>query len=288
VDYAAVVALEILYMIAFLALTSAGLAIVFGMMRVINLAHGELVMLGGYTTLTCYEAGVNIYVAILIISPVVVGIIGMIIEKAVIQFLYGRVIDTMLATWGVSLILVGLVSTIFGTSAMSVPAPISGYTVGEFRMGGYNLFIIFITAIIYILIYFILRFTRAGLIARGAMESTDIASSMGYNPKVIYTVTFTVGAALSGMAGGILAPLTGLLPSSGGAYIAKAFITVITGGIAAITGTTTSSVLFGTINQIFSFAYNPVVGEIAMLIFAVIILRLLPSGITGKFFKSST
>jgi urea transport system permease protein len=288
VDYAGVVVLEMLYMIAFLALISAGLAIVFGMMRVINLAHGEFVMIGGYTTIACSKAGVNIYFAMLVVAPIVVAALGYIVERLIIRWLYGRIIDTMLATWGLSLLLVGLVTFIFGTSAVSVPAPIPGYELGSFQMGGYNLFIIGISILLMILMWAVLRFTRAGLIARGAMQGPDVVASLGYDPARVYMVTFTVGAALSGLAGGVLAPLTGLLPHSGGAYIAKAFITVITGGTAVILGTLSSAGIFGVINQLVSFASTPVIGEIAMLALAIILLRLMPQGITGRFFRTGT
>ena len=286
-DYAGVVTLEIVYMIAFLALTSAGLAIVFGMMRVINLAHGEFVMLGGYVTIASAKAGVNIYFAMLVISPLVVGLWGLIVERVVVRHLYGRMVDTMLATWGVSLLMVGLVTLIFGNTAVSVPAPIPGYQLGSFQMGGYNLFIIAVATLTVLGLWLLLRYTRVGLIARGAMQSADVAASLGYNPKLVYMWTFTAGAALSGLAGGVLAPLTGLLPSSGGAYIAKAFITVITGGAAVIAGTLSSSVIFGTINQLVSFGSTPVFGEIAMLVLAIVLLRLMPQGITGRFFRNS-
>ncbi len=286
-DYAGVVVLEILYMIAFLALTSAGLAIVFGMMRVINLAHGEFVMLGGYTTIACAKAGIDIYFAMLVVAPLVVGVWGLIVERLIIRFLYGRMIDTMLATWGLSLLSVGIVTLIFGNTAVSVPAPIPGYQLGAFQMGGYNLFIIAVATLLVLALWLVLRFTRVGLVARGAMQSADVASSLGYDPKSVYMWTFTAGAALSGLAGGVLAPLTGLLPSSGGAYIAKAFITVITGGAAVIAGTLSSSVIFGAINQIVSFGSTPVIGEIAMLALAVVLLRLMPQGITGRFFRNS-
>jgi len=286
-DYTAVVLLEIVYMIAFLVLTSAGLAVVFGMMRVINLAHGEFVMIGGYTTIACAKAGLNIYLAMLVISPLVVGLFGLIVERLVVRHLYGRMIDTMLATWGLSLLMVGLVTMIFGNTAVSVPAPIPGYQLGEFQMGGYNLFIIAVATLLVVCLWLVLRFTRLGLVARGAMQSADVASSLGYNPKMVYMWTFTAGAALSGLAGGVLAPLTGLLPSSGAAYIAKAFITVITGGAAVIVGTLSSSVIFGTINQLVSFGSTPVIGEIAMLALAVVLLRLMPQGITGRFFRNS-
>lgn len=286
-DYVAVVLLEILYMIAFLALTSAGLAVVFGMMRVINLAHGEFVMVGGYTTIACYQAGLNIWFSMLVVAPLVVGLLGLITERLVIRFLYGRMIDTMLATWGLSLLIVGLVTLIFGNSAVSVQAPIGSYEIGQFQMGGYNLFIIALAILLLLVMWLVMRFTRLGLVARGAMQNRDVASSLGYNPERIYMWTFTVGAALSGLAGGALAPLTGLLPSVGGSYIAKSFITVITGGAAIITGTVSSSLIFGTVNQIVSFASMPVVGEIAMLVLAIILLRLMPQGITGRFFKNS-
>jgi branched-chain amino acid transport system permease protein len=286
-DYAAVVLLEIIYMIAFLVLTSAGLAVVFGMMRVINLAHGEFVMIGGYTTIACAKADINIYFAMLVISPLVVGILGLLVERLVVRQLYGRMIDTMLATWGLSLLMVGIVTFIFGNTAVSVPAPIPGYELGDFQMGGYNLFIIGIATLLILCMWLVMRFTRLGLVARGAMQSADVASALGYDPKRVYMWTFTVGAALSGLAGGVLAPLTGLLPSSGGAYIAKAFITVITGGAAVITGTLSSSIIFGTINQVVSFGSTPVIGEIAMLAFAVVLLRLMPQGITGRFFRNA-
>lgn len=287
-DYAAIVFLEIVYMIAFLALASAGLAVVFGMMRVINLAHGEFVMLGGYTTLACVQVGINVYVAMLVIAPIVVGLIGLVIERLVIRHLYGRMIDTMLATWGLSLLLVGIVTLIFGSSAVGVPTPIPGYTLGAYQMGGYNLFIIALAAVVMVGMWVVLRHTRLGLIARGAMQNPEVASALGYDPKKVYMATFAIGAALAGLAGGALAPLTGLLPSSGGAYIAKTFITVITGGAAVLSGTLSSAVMFGAVNQIVSFASTPVIGEIAMLALAILLLRLMPQGITGRFFRNST
>lgn len=275
-------------MIAFLALISAGLAIVFGMMRVINLAHGEFVMLGGYTTIACVKAGWNVWLAMLVVSPLVVAAWGLLAERLIIRFLYGRMIDTMLATWGLSLLMIGGITLVFGSSAVSVPAPIGGYQVGDYQMGGYNLFIVAVATLLFLVLWVLLRFTRAGLVARGAMQGPEVVAALGYDPRRVYMLTFAFGAALSGLAGGVLAPLTGLLPSSGGAYIAKAFITVITGGAAVISGTLSSSVLFGFVNQFFSFEAGPVVGELAMLALAIVLLRLMPQGITGRFFRNGT
>src|SRR4029078_9557518 len=142
--------------------------------------------------------------------------------------------DTMLATWGLSLLMVGLVTLIFGNTAVSVPAPIQSYHVGAYQMGGYTLFIIAIAILLMLVLWLVLRHTRLGLIARGAMQNADVASSLRHNPQRIYMWPFTAGAALSGLAGGVMAPLTGLLPSSGSLYIAKGFIPVITGGAATI------------------------------------------------------
>jgi branched-chain amino acid transport system permease protein len=287
-DYVVVVIVEIVYMIAFLALISAGLAIVFGMMRVINLAHGEFLMLGGYATIFSVKLHINIYVAMLIVAPIVVGAIGLVVERLIVRFLYGRMIDTMLATWGLSLLLIGLVSTFIGRGPQGVPLPIPGYTIGSYQMGGYNLFIIAVAALLTFALWLALRYTRVGLIARGAMQSAEVVASLGYNPSFVYMLTFTAGAALSGLAGGVLAPLIGLLPAVGGLYIAKAFITVIIGGAAVIAGTLSTSAIFGTVFQLVSFASTPIIGELAILALAIVLLRLMPQGITGRFFRNST
>jgi len=285
VDLAGVIAIEIVYSIAMLVLISAGLAVVFGMMRVINLAHGEFMMMGGYATIVAVNVGINIYIAMLIVAPLVVGIIGLIVERLVIRFLYGRLIDTMLATWGLSLFFIGAATMIFGNTTTGISPPISGFAIGDYQVNGYNLFIIFIAAVILIVMYAALSLTRFGLIARGAMQRADMASALGYDPDRIYMLTFFAGSALSGLAGGILAPLVGLVPTTGATYIAKAFITVISGGASVIAGLASSATLFGLISQSFTFLFTPVVGEVALLVAAVVLLRLLPQGITGRFFK---
>src|ERR1700744_5732244 len=111
-DLAAIVVIQVLYGIASLVIVSAGLAVIFGMMKVINLAHGEFMMLGAYSTLGAMQIGINLWVAIFIVSPIVVGLIGVVLERLVIRRLYGRMIDTMLATWGLSLLLVGIVTSV--------------------------------------------------------------------------------------------------------------------------------------------------------------------------------
>ncbi len=284
-DFAVVLTLDILYSIAVLVLISAGLAVVFGMMRVINLAHGEFMMMGGYATIVATKAGVNIYVSMLIVAPIVVGLIGLVIERLVIRFLYGRLVDTMLATWGLSLALTGIAVMIFGNTTTGVSTPIAGFTLGAFQVNGYNFFIIIVSILIMIGGYLALRYTRLGLVARGTMQSSDMAAALGYSPGRVYMATFVVGSALAGLAGGVLAPLVGLVPTWGSAYIAKAFITVISGGASIVTGMMSSAVIFGLVSQVFTLLSGPVIGEVALLVTAIVLLRLLPQGITGRFFK---
>ena len=284
-DLSLVILVEVLYAIASLVLISAGLAVVFGMMKVINLAHGEFMMLGGYATITAVGLGVNVFVAMLIIAPLIVGLIGLVVERLVIRHLYGRLVDTMLATWGLSLVFIGLAKMIFGNTTTGISTPIPGFAVGNYQISGYNFFIILVAVALVIAMFAVLRGTRAGLIARGTMQRADMAAALGYSPDRIYMATFFCGSALSGLAGAVLAPLVGLVPTSGGAYIAKAFITVIAGGPSLIAGLVSSAASFGFVNQIFTFAISPVIGEVALLVAAVVVLRLMPQGITSRFFN---
>ena len=287
-DLVVAVLFQLIYVISNLALISLGLAIIFGMMRVINLAHGEFLMLGGYTVVVATNAGVNIWVSMLILAPLVVGIVGVIVERLLIRWLYGRMVDTLLATWGLSLLLVGIVTSIFGASTgTTVSPPLGVVRIGDYSASGYELFLVIVTIVLLFGVWLTLRFTKLGLLARGTMQNAEMASALGVSTNRIYMITFGLGAAVSGLAGGLLAPMTGVLPTIGATYIAKAFITVISGGSAILAGTTAGSVLLGGINGVFSFVAGSTFGEIALLMAAIILLRLMPRGITGRFFRKS-
>src|SRR5580698_6094140 len=286
-DLAAIVLIQILYAIASLIVISSGLAVIFGMMKVINLAHGEFMMLGAYATIEALDLGIILWIAIFVIAPLAVGLIGIVLERIFIRHLYGRMVDTMLATWGLSLLLIGVVTSIAGNTTAGVSAPLGNFTIGAYSVSSYTLVIIAVGGVLALVLRFVLLHTSLGLIARGTTQNPHMADALGINPGVVYSVTFAVGAALSGLAGGLLAPLTGVVPTMGGAFIAKAFITVIAGGPALLAGLVSASTLFGAINQIATFVTTPVLGEVALLVGAIIMLRLLPQGITGRFFKGS-
>jgi branched-chain amino acid transport system permease protein len=285
VYFALTAGLEILAGISSLVLVALGLAVVFGMMRVINLAHGEFLMMGAYTAITAAAHGVNFFVSVLVVAPLVVGLIGLFVERLIIRHLYGRIVDTMLATWGLSLLFVGLVTTIFGNTTTGISSPIGAITIGSANVSGYKFFIIGVAVVTIVLLMLLFKKTQFGLIARATMQNPQMASAVGVDPKRTYAMTFTLGAALAGLAGGVMAPITGIVPGIGTTFVAKAFITVIGGGASVMTGTLTASAIFGTVNQVTTFLTTPVFGEVAMLLTAVILVRLMPQGITGRYFR---
>jgi branched-chain amino acid transport system permease protein len=244
-------------------------------------------MMGGYAFVLSVGAGVNFWIAMLVIAPVTVGVIGIIIERLIIRHLYGRIMETVLATWGLSLFLIGLAATVLGYHQKGVAPPLGKVVIGTYREGGYTFFVIGITIVLLLMVYAGLKYTKFGLIARGTMQNADMSSALGASVNKIYAVTFGVGAALSGLAGAILAPIAGVLPDIGVTYVIKAFITVIGGGAVALSGTVAAAILFGAVNQTVTFLSRPVVGEVALLVVAIVLLRLLPNGITGKYFRKS-
>ncbi|MBA5777991.1 branched-chain amino acid ABC transporter permease [Stappia sp. F7233] len=286
-DLAAVLTLDVLSGIATLVLLSLGLAVIFGMMRIINLAHGEFVMLGAYATVLSANAGINIWIAMLVIAPLTVGAIGIVIERCLIRFLYGRLVDTMLATWGLSLFITGAVTTAFGNTIQGVPTPLGGFEIGDYRSSYYTLFLVVLSATLLGLVFIFLRRTRFGLVSRATMQNPGMTAALGVNPNRVYMQTFGIGAALTGLAGGVLAPVSGVGPEMGAAFVAKAFITVVGGGSAILAGTASSSSVFGFINQTGSYFTTPVFGEVIVFLSAIVLIRLLPQGISARFFKGS-
>src|SRR5207247_6404821 len=236
-DFVAVTAFGIVYTIATLILLALGLAVIFGMMGVINLAQAEFLMVGAYTVLIVTAHGASVWVGIAV-APVVVGLLGLVIERTIIRFLYGRILDTMLETWGLSLGLVGLVTLVFGPTTEGTATPLGHVTVGEYRLSVYSVFVILMAFAVLGLTYGLFNYTRFGLVARATMQNPNMVSALGVNPARVYMGTFAFGAALAGLGGGVMAPLTGVVPPLGLAFMAKIFITGLVGGPAMLLGTT--------------------------------------------------
>ena len=258
-----------------------GLAVIFGMMKVINLAQGEFLMLGAYFCTICANAGISLWVSI-ILSAIAVGVFGLVVERILIQWLYGRIIDSLLATWGLSLLIIGSVTTIFGPQTESVTSPLGSISIGDIYLPAYGIFMIAVSLALLAAVYGFWRYTRYGLIVRCTMQNPSTASTLGVNQSRVYMLTFGFGSMLTGFAGAILVPIVGAYPTLGIVYIAKSFITVISGGHLPLLGTITAASLFGTIDGVIATLSSSVIGEIAVLFVAIVILRMLPLGITGR------
>ncbi len=279
---ALIVLYQIVFSISLFILISLGLAVIFGMMRVINLAQGEFIMLGAYVCLWLTGLHINFWIAALL-SAGLVGLFGIVVERALIRFLYGRIMDTLLATWGLSLLMIGLVTTIFGPQEAGVEVHMGKLDLGDFSISVYNLVLIAASAGLLVLTYLLWRYTKFGLIVRGTMQNPGMSAALGINTDKYYMLTFGFGSAVTGLAGALIAPLVGTQPTMGSFYVAKAFITVISGGSVPLMGTLYASSIFGLTDGVISYTTTQVVGEISVLLVAIVLLRFLPSGITGRF-----
>ncbi|CAB3794556.1 ABC transporter permease subunit [Pararobbsia alpina] len=267
--------------IAILALVSLGLAVMFGMMGIINLAHGEFLMFGAYVTLTLTRLHTPLWLAIPL-AGLVVGVLGYAVERLLIRFLYGRLADSMLATWGLSLIMAQMTVLAFGPSTQGISTPLGSLSIDGYSFSLYAFVLIGCAVLLMALVYLMFTRTRYGVMARAAVQNPGMAAAVGINPRKLNALNFAFGAALAGWAGGLLAPMVGVMPSMGEAYIARAFMTVIVGGPGIITGTASSSLLLGGIENVVSYLSTPFFGQGALLIVAIIAVRLLPTGISGR------
>ena len=267
--------------VALLVVISLGLAVIFGMMGVINLAHGEFLMLGAFFTLSGVRAGLNVWLAMLV-AALAVGLVGLAVERLLIQFLYGRLAATMLATWGLSLILVQVVVLAYGPATQGIPTPLGAVRVGRYSLSEYNLVLIAAALLLLAVVFLVFTRTRYGTMARAATQLPDMAGAVGINARRVNMLTFGFGAALAGAGGALLAPVAGVVPSMGQAYVGRAFMTVVVGGPGVLTGTATAAGLLGSVDSLVSNAFSSFLGTASLLVVAIVLLRLLPTGISGR------
>lgn len=280
-DFIARQAVTVLNTIAVLVIVSLGLAVIFGVMRIINLAHGEFLMLGAYAVLVATRNGLPLWAG-MIVAGVVVGLIGLVIERLLIRFLYGRLMATMLATWGLSLALIQIVVIVFGPATQGIATPLGSLRVGQYRISQYSLVLIVVALGLLAAAYVVFTRTRYGVLARAASQNAEMAEALGVNTRLTNAATFALGAALAGAAGALLAPVVGVVPSIGQAFIARAFMTVIVGGPAVLTGTVSAAGILGGSESVVSQVTTAFFGQAALLVLAIVLLRLMPQGISGN------
>lgn len=268
--------------VAFLLLAALGLMIILGVVNVINLAHGELIMLGAYiTTLTFRGTGLPLP-ACMALSVIGVGLFGVALERFVIRRFYGDKLGALVATWGVSLILSQGMLLVLGPSLQSVPLPAWTLSYGEYSIGGYRLLLFAIALIAMLATWWAFYRTKFGVRTRATMQNPDMARALGVDTRNIYMLTFGAGSALAGLTGALYAPTTTIVPLMGTQFVDVAFITVVIGGGAnPVAGALTAAALLAGISTPLSIVFGTFMGRIGLLITAVVVIRFLPRGISG-------
>jgi urea transport system permease protein len=270
-----------------LVLIAIGLAITFGVMGVINMAHGEMMMLGAYTTYVVQLAmpghiGISILVAIPA-AFVVPGLIGVLMERTIIRFLYGRPLETLLATFGVSLILQQTVRSIFSANNRSVVTP--DWMSGSLRVNDaleitYNrLYIVIFTMIVFALILLVLKRTRLGLDIRAVSQNRTMAKAMGIPTEWVDAMTFGLGSGIAGVAGVALSQLTNVGPNLGQSYIIDSFMVVVFGGVGNLWGSLIGGMSMGTVNELLEPFAGAVLAKIFVLIALILFIQVRPRGL---------
>jgi len=272
-----------------LLLAAIGLAITFGVMGVINMAHGEMVMLGAYVTFVVQDLirshnpalfDYSLVIAIPL-AFVFAGAVGILIERTVIRFLYGRPLETLLATWGLSLILQQAVRSVFGPTNKEVGNP--SWMSGAFDLGGititYNrLWIICFTLIVFVALLGMLRFTRLGLEMRAVTQNRRMAAAMGIRTARIDALTFGLGSGIAGIAGVALSQIDNVSPNLGQGYIIDSFMVVVFGGVGNLWGTLVGAFTLGIANKFMEPFAGAVLGKIAILVFIILFIQKRPRG----------
>jgi urea transport system permease protein len=274
-----------------LILMALGLSIIFGLMGVINMAHGELMMIGAYATFLtqkAFEAWMPAsafdwyFVCAIPVSFLAAGLVGFFLEWAVVRHLYGRPLDTMLATFGVSFILIQIVRLQFGDNiAVNSPSWLQGgYEVMPDVVLPYNrCFIIAFCLLCIGLMYFIMEKTKLGLLLRATTQNRGMAASLGVQTRRIDGYTFALGAGLAGMAGCALTQIGGVTPDMGQNYIVDSFMVVVTGGVGKLAGAIWAGLGLGCLNKFFEPYFAAVWGKVLILVFVVVFLQWRPSGL---------
>ncbi|MBV9117556.1 MAG: urea ABC transporter permease subunit UrtB [Acetobacteraceae bacterium] len=265
-----------------LLLIALGLAIIYGAMGVINLAHGEFVMLGAYAAWALQtSAGIGLLPGLPLIF-LAVAALGWVIERTVIRHLYRRPLDTILATWGIGVMLQQIVRLLAGGELRYVPLPeYLSRPVSLFgqEVSGYRVFVFFGVAALFALTWFLVNRTSQGMRLRAVVQDPAIASAFGINAGRVYAATFAYGAGLAGLAGALVAPLKSVSPEMGTGYVVDAFMVVVVGGVQSLFGAVASAALLGQASGVLGFLSNDTVAQALVLLAVVVLIRFRPQGL---------
>jgi urea transport system permease protein len=274
-----------------LLLAAVGLAVTFGVAGVINMAHGEMLMLGAYTTFVVQQvfrswlpaSMLDWYlVAAIPAAALVAGLFGMLIERGVIRFLYGRPLETLLATWGLSLILQQVVRSVFGPTNQEVANP--SWMTGAFQFAGvtltYNrLIIIGFSLLVLAIVWFVLQRSRFGLEMRAVTQNRRMAAAVGIDTARVDALTFALGSAVAGMGGVALSQVGNVSPNLGTLYIVDSFMVVVFGGVGQLAGTVVGALSLGVLNKLMEPFAGAVLAKVLLLVIVILFIQKRPKGL---------
>ncbi|MDR5652744.1 urea ABC transporter permease subunit UrtB [Ruixingdingia sedimenti] len=269
-------------MASILLMVALGLAIIYGAMGVINLAHGEFVMLGAYVTWALQTfLGIGLLPALPVVF-LVIGAVGWLIERGIVHRLYRRPLDTILATWGIGIVLQQLVRMFIGPESRFVAGPeflTGNVIIGNVVMSNYRIFVLLFAIAIFVATWALLARTEFGRKLRAVIQNREISECYGIRAERVYSMTFAYGAALAGVAGALIAPLVNTTPSMGTYLVVDAFLVVVVGGVGSIAGTAVASGVVGETTAFFSMLMNDTTGRIAVLVAIILFIRFRPAGL---------
>ena len=265
---------------AFLVLAAAGLAIIFGMMGIINMAHGEFIAMGGYVTTYASHAGLPVPLA-MALGALAAGLFGIALERTIVRRFYHRPVDSLVATWGISLIMSQGALLLLGSGAPGIGTPFGSLSFGGVSFSVYRVVLMAVAVLVLLGLYLLFMKTRFGGHARATMQNAAMARALGVPVDRIYALTFGLGAALAGLTGGLYAPTMTLSPMMGASFVIEAFVTVVAGGADVLIGTPPAAIALAVIKAAATAFYGQVYGVIGLLIAVCLVIRLLPDGFTG-------
>ena len=278
-----------LSMTSILLMVALGLAIIYGTTGVINMAHGEFVMIGAYTSWFLQtKLGMGLIASIIPIF-IITALMGFLIERLIIRHLYNRLLDTILATWGIGVLLQQFIRLTVGSELQYLKIPT--FMAESMDMFGqqvpiYRVFIFLFAVAIFVLAWFIIYRTKFGIQLRAVTQNKDIAGCFGINSGFVYSATFAFGTGIAALAGAFVAPLKSISPDMGTNYIIEAFMVVVLGGVESLIGTAASSFIIGESSSFLASFSNDTLAKALVLLIIILILRVKPEGLFTRKIRS--
>jgi branched-chain amino acid transport system permease protein len=256
-----------------------GLGVIASMMGIFNFAHGEFVLLGAYTVYWCQQHAMPVWLG-MVMAPIVVGLIGLILERVAIRRFYAAPIVAMLGTYAIGLALREFVRGLLEGQFYSVVAPFVGsFEIGSVSISKWRYAIIVITVIVMIASFLLLTRSKFGLQVRAALENPALARASGISTARVYAITFAFGAALAGLAGGLMVPIYGVSADMGVPFLIKSFLAVLLGGMGSFEGSILGAALIGSTSAALPWAIKPVVADVLVFLIAIAIVKVRPEGL---------